>query len=182
MNFRTYNHSGGPGSFFKAHKDTPRSKGMFGSLVVVFPIGPSRRWSLAPRRKGDEWTFDFAAISSAEETPSIAYIAFYSDVEHEVNMVTLGFRVTLTYNLYWDCSMDELSHTSTKEDETAVTCFHRPGKRGFTYGNFCLLGTSFRFRRESEETERDLAGKGMEDGIRQRLTFPIANSAFGVDL
>jgi hypothetical protein len=70
-------------------------------------------------------------MASAEETPSIAYIAFYRDVEHEVNMVTLGFRVTLTYNLYWDCSKDELSHLSTKEDETAVMCqirFHRPGK------------------------------------------------------
>ncbi|KAJ7222075.1 hypothetical protein B0H12DRAFT_1241125 [Mycena haematopus] len=27
----------GPGSFFKAHKDTPRSEDMIGSLVVIFP-------------------------------------------------------------------------------------------------------------------------------------------------
>ncbi|KIJ99158.1 hypothetical protein K443DRAFT_75727, partial [Laccaria amethystina LaAM-08-1] len=92
----------GPRSFFKAYKDTPRSKGMSGSLIVVFPIGPSRRWSLTFRRKGEEWTFDSGAITSTEETPSIAYIAYYSDVEYEVNLVTLGFRVTLTYNLYWD--------------------------------------------------------------------------------
>ncbi|KDQ32100.1 hypothetical protein PLEOSDRAFT_22419 [Pleurotus ostreatus PC15] len=28
----------GPGSFFKVHKDTPRSEAMFGSLVLVLPI------------------------------------------------------------------------------------------------------------------------------------------------
>lgn len=31
----------GPGSFFKAHKDTPRAENMFGSLVVVYPT-PTR--------------------------------------------------------------------------------------------------------------------------------------------
>ncbi|OBZ71337.1 hypothetical protein A0H81_08862 [Grifola frondosa] len=33
--------------------------------------------------------------------PRIAYIAFYSDVEHEVALVTSGYRVTITYNLYF---------------------------------------------------------------------------------
>src|SRR6202042_3226946 len=31
-------------------------------------------------------------------SPSIAYIAFYSDVEHEVLKVTSGHRATITYN------------------------------------------------------------------------------------
>lgn len=31
----------------------------------------------------------------------MAYIAFYSDVEHEVTVVESGHRVTLTYNLYF---------------------------------------------------------------------------------
>ena len=92
---------------------------MFGSLVVVFPI-PHEGGTLQLRHRGDEWTFDSAALTSAMETPLIAYIAFYSDVEHEVNMVTSGFRVTLTYNLFGDDSMQEPSHLSTKEDEMAL--------------------------------------------------------------
>jgi hypothetical protein len=39
--------------------------------------------------------------SSSEPNVSMAYIAFYSDVEHEVTVVESGYRVTLTYNLYF---------------------------------------------------------------------------------
>lgn len=35
-----------------------------------------------------------------QPSPSLAYVAFYSDIEHEVLKVTSGSRVTLTYNLY----------------------------------------------------------------------------------
>ena len=74
---------------------------MFGSLVVVFP--PRHEGgALQLRHNDEEWTFDSAAITSAQESPSIAYIAFYSDVEHEVSIVRSGFRVTLIYNLYID--------------------------------------------------------------------------------
>ncbi|KAK0184839.1 hypothetical protein F5146DRAFT_1228479 [Armillaria mellea] len=68
------------GDFFKAHKDTPRAENMMGSLVIVFPT-PHERGSLVLRQ-------------------DVSYIAFYSDVEHEVLPVTSGIRVTLTYNLY----------------------------------------------------------------------------------
>ena len=51
------------------------------------------------RRKDDEWTFD---SSTPSNTPSIIYIAFYNAVEHELSPVTSGYRVSLTYNLYYD--------------------------------------------------------------------------------
>jgi hypothetical protein len=72
---------------------------MFGSLVVVFP---SRRegGALILRHGGQEWTFDSAEAVRAHDSPAIAYVAFYSDVEHEVTVVRSGYRVTLTYNLY----------------------------------------------------------------------------------
>ncbi len=56
------------------------------------------------RHEGNEWTFDAAQILSATahyELKRVAYIAFFSDVEHEVLPVTSGHRVTITYNLYW---------------------------------------------------------------------------------
>ncbi|KAJ8480820.1 hypothetical protein ONZ51_g6410 [Trametes cubensis] len=131
----------GPGSFFKAHVDTPRSERMFGSLVIVFPTAheggelvlrqekedsddsntedsedPKQEDSEDTEMKDssgphkDEWTFDSSALlSSAAQTESsmpasapVAYVAFYSDVEHEVLPVRSGYRVTITYNLYYE--------------------------------------------------------------------------------
>jgi hypothetical protein len=47
-----------------------------------------------------EYTFDSGIELSRVEKPSIGYVAFYSDVEHEVTVVESGHRVSLTYNLY----------------------------------------------------------------------------------
>lgn len=93
----------GKGSFFKAHKDTPRGPNMFGSLVVVLPAR-HEGGALLLRHGDSEWTFDSAqAISEhSVENPQIAYAAFFSDVEHEVSTVTSGHRVTITYNLYFN--------------------------------------------------------------------------------
>ncbi|KAH7890155.1 hypothetical protein F5I97DRAFT_1801966 [Phlebopus sp. FC_14] len=90
----------GKGSFFKAHKDTPRRERMFGSLVVVFPI--AHEGGEFVLRHGDkEWVVDFAKMLARSLEPSVSYVAFYSDIEHEVFPVTSGHRVTLTYNLYF---------------------------------------------------------------------------------
>ncbi|TFK65044.1 hypothetical protein BDN72DRAFT_734701, partial [Pluteus cervinus] len=87
------------GSFFKAHRDTPRSRNMFASLVVVFP-STHNGGTLLLRHDTEQWTFDSADILSKTTTPSAAFIAFYSDIEHEVTLVESGYRVTITYNIY----------------------------------------------------------------------------------
>ncbi|KAJ7148365.1 hypothetical protein C8R46DRAFT_917007 [Mycena filopes] len=90
----------GPGSFFKAHKDTPRGETMIGSLVVVFP-SPHTGGELTLEHAATSWTFDAASkLASSPSSPSVAYIAFYSDVTHAVEPVLTGHRVTLTYNLF----------------------------------------------------------------------------------
>ena len=89
------------GSFFKPHVDTPRSKNMFGSLVIVFPT-PHEGGALHLRHRGQEWIFDSGQVLAAKDKPSIGYAAFFSDIEHEVAPVTSGHRVTLTYNLYFE--------------------------------------------------------------------------------
>ena len=90
----------GEGAFFKPHKDTPRRQDMFGSLVVVMPTA-HQGGQLVLRHQGKEWTFDAAKLLSGEASNTLAYIAFFSDVEHEVLPVTSGHRVTLTYNLFY---------------------------------------------------------------------------------
>ena len=72
---------------------------MFGSLVVIFPT-PHEGGALILRHEDKEVTFDAAALL-AGRTSSIAYIAFYGDVEHEVTPIVSGHRVTITYNLYF---------------------------------------------------------------------------------
>ena len=89
----------GKDSFFKAHKDTPRSVDMIGSLVVIFPT-PHLCGALILRHDGKEYTFNSSLELSHVDKPSVAYVAFYSDVEHEVTVVESGHRVSLTYNLY----------------------------------------------------------------------------------
>lgn len=84
---------------------------MFGSLVT-FPT-VHEGGALLLRQGGKEWTFNSADAvrpsqdpslalypTQASPTPKVAYIAFFSDVEHEVTTVSSGYRVTLTYNLY----------------------------------------------------------------------------------
>ncbi|KAH8110520.1 hypothetical protein DFH11DRAFT_1514322 [Phellopilus nigrolimitatus] len=90
----------GKDSFFRAHQDTPRGANMFGSLVLVLPT-PHEGGSLVLRHEGKEWSFDSAKVLAEQLSPSIGYVAFFSDVEHEVLPVKSGHRVTITYNLYF---------------------------------------------------------------------------------
>ena len=92
----------GEGAFFKPHQDTPLSDKMFGSLVVVFPTAHSGG-ALVLRHHGKEWTFDSAKLLHHDSDPDnrLAYVAFFSDVAHEVLPVLSGRRITVTYNLYW---------------------------------------------------------------------------------
>src|SRR4051794_40804508 len=92
----------GPGSFFKPHVDTPRGDDMFGSLVVVLPT-KHEGGTLIFRHGEKEWTFDSAKAVEPSDSTSLkaGFAIFYSDVEHEVTPVVSGYRVTLTYNLYF---------------------------------------------------------------------------------
>ena len=86
-------------SFFKPHKDTPRGTDMFGALVVIYPTA-HEGGELIFRHEDNEWKFDANSLTASQHSPSLAYVAFYSDIEHEVLKVASGHRVTVTYNLY----------------------------------------------------------------------------------
>lgn len=73
---------------------------MFGSLVIVLP-STHEGGELVLHHGDQEWMFDSAQATRDARGPSVGYAAFFSDVEHEVRMVTSGHRVTLTYNLYF---------------------------------------------------------------------------------
>ncbi len=83
-----------PGGFFKAHRDTEKTDGMFGTLVVVLPSA-HQGGELVIRHAGRE----VAVNLSSDEFSELKFAAFYADCEHEVRPVTEGHRVCLVYNL-----------------------------------------------------------------------------------
>lgn len=83
-----------PVGFFKAHRDTEKAGGMFGTLVVVLPSA-HRGGELVIRHAGREVVADL----SSEEFSELKFAAFYADCEHEVRPITEGHRVCLVYNL-----------------------------------------------------------------------------------
>lgn len=74
---------------------------MFGSLVIVLPF-THKGGNLLLRHRGREFDFDGSALLQDSSVPSVAYAAFFGDVEHEVLPVESGNRVTVTYNIYFD--------------------------------------------------------------------------------
>ena len=90
----------GKGSFFKPHVDVPCSNMMFGTLVIILPT-PHKGGALLLRHRGQEWTFDSGEALAAKVQPSIGYVAYFSDIEHEIAPVISGHRITYTYSLYF---------------------------------------------------------------------------------
>ena len=86
-------------SFFGPHRGTPRDADRLGSLVVIYPT-PYDGGELVLRHEGHEWKIDAKVLTASQTSTSLAYVAFCSDVEHEVLKITTGRRVTVTYDLY----------------------------------------------------------------------------------
>ncbi|KDQ65042.1 hypothetical protein JAAARDRAFT_167888 [Jaapia argillacea MUCL 33604] len=154
----------GKDSFFKSHKDTPCGEKMFGSLVVVFPTDHSGG-ALLLRHGGKEWTFDSAKEVAACEGPCIGWIAFYSDVEHEVAKVTSGYRVNLTYNLYFAEEETQIIRSSavstlSSNEDTFKSAFVKLLQANDFLPTGGLLGFGLRHQypvdRENRNTLRDI--------------------------
>ena len=91
---------------------------MFGSLVIIFPT-PHEGGELIVSHGKNSSIIDFADVLKTQVRNTLAYAIFYSDVDHEVSKVTSGYRVSLTYNLYYaeddevETESDKLVHVST---------------------------------------------------------------------
>jgi hypothetical protein len=82
-------------SFFKPHRDTEKTPGMFGTLVVCLP-SRHEGGTLILEHDGQTKQIDFGGDDSEFQTQ---YVAFYADCRHEVTPVKSGYRVCLVYNL-----------------------------------------------------------------------------------
>jgi hypothetical protein len=82
------------GGFFAAHRDTEKTGGMFGTLVVTLPSA-HEGGELLVRHAGREVVVDLRGTDPGE----VGFAAFYADCEHEVRPVVSGHRVCLIFNL-----------------------------------------------------------------------------------
>lgn len=87
------------GGHFAPHKDTPRGGDMLGTLVVCLPSQFSRG-AFVVKHQGIFETYDWgSAIRQQDEPARIHWAAFFGDVDHQIEQVWGGLRVTLTYLL-----------------------------------------------------------------------------------
>ncbi|KAF2649770.1 hypothetical protein K491DRAFT_683553 [Lophiostoma macrostomum CBS 122681] len=115
---------GAPSGLFKAHVDTPRSGTQFGSLVVSLPCH-HKGGQLVVRHAGHVMTFDWGITGSNSGLGGIQWAAFYSDCEHEVLEVIEGYRITLTYNLYYSPGVGDLAGNSPAMDIKQLPLFNK---------------------------------------------------------
>ncbi|RMZ80689.1 hypothetical protein DV738_g2708, partial [Chaetothyriales sp. CBS 135597] len=85
------------GAFFKSHQDSEKVKGMFGTLVVALGSAHQGGKVLLEHKKK---TFVYESAKTSRYSASFA--AWYSDVFHEVQEVTQGYRLVLTALMRYD--------------------------------------------------------------------------------
>ncbi|KAH7395257.1 hypothetical protein DE146DRAFT_697405 [Phaeosphaeria sp. MPI-PUGE-AT-0046c] len=95
------------GAFFKAHRDTEKVPGMFGTLVICLP-SEHTGGEVRLNHGGKEKIIETAPTSAFD----LCVLAWYSDVQHEIKPVTSGYRLVLTYNLVQDQSFPRQSATT----------------------------------------------------------------------
>lgn len=83
------------GGFFLPHRDSEKHDRMVASLSVVLP-NRFEGGALIVRHGAAEQRFTFGEAAAGKAS---CYAAFYADCEHEVQRVTKGVRLCLTYNL-----------------------------------------------------------------------------------
>ncbi len=84
---------------FAPHKDTPRGSDMFGTLVVCLP-SQFENGKLILCHRGVVQKFDWGRAIQAQKKPNqLHWVAFFGDVDHQIERIWFGARVTLTYLL-----------------------------------------------------------------------------------
>ena len=95
------------GGFFLSHRDSEKSPGMFGTMIIVLP-SLHEGGQLIVRHKDNSATIDLSRAEGSE----LKFAAFYADCEHEVLPITKGYRICLVYNLIQKFSGKNKTDTS----------------------------------------------------------------------
>ncbi|KAF3009974.1 hypothetical protein E8E13_011285 [Curvularia kusanoi] len=132
------------GAFFKAHRDTEKAPGMFGTLVVCLP---SEHTGGEVLLKHDEkrQTLHTAGTSAHE----ISALAWYSDVQHEIKPVMSGYRLVMTYNLTQDQTLPRQSAQGQDANHQRLGNLLRTWNKHFDFRDHYIYPLSFKYTEES---------------------------------
>lgn len=111
----------GTGGHFVPHKDTPRGSDMLGTLVVCLPSQFSNG-AFVVKHHGVFQTYDWGqAIREQAEPTRIHWAAFFGDVDHQIERVWGGLRLTMTYLIRRGSANVERSAVPARGRETLDT-------------------------------------------------------------
>ncbi|KAG8886206.1 hypothetical protein FRB97_006209 [Tulasnella sp. 331] len=116
----------GVGGHFKVHKDTPKSDNHIGTLLISLPAsfeGGQLLLQHGDKKASIDWSRK--RQQSREETLSLPWAFFYSDVEHEILPVTSGHRLTLAYDIYSSKSVKYYEGATNKTMEVGDVQFYK---------------------------------------------------------
>ncbi|KAH7092044.1 hypothetical protein FB567DRAFT_588356 [Paraphoma chrysanthemicola] len=139
------------GAFFKAHRDTEKVPGMFGTLVVCLPSA-HEGGSVRLVHGGKERMIETASKSAFDMTT----LAWYSDVQHEIQPVSPGYRLVLTYNLVQP-------ETAPKQTAAALDASHEKLEKLLrTWIEECPQTKLFEYPLEHQYTPSNLSLKSLK--------------------
>ena len=109
------------GGHFKKHRDEKKEKDMFGTLIIQLPSNYTGGELIVCGNRGAQYKYDFGQ-ANGKSGYSVQYVAYYSDLEHEIEEVKSGYRLVLSYNLCWENGNGILLNDECSE-EKVLTVF-----------------------------------------------------------
>ena len=86
------------GDFFRQHQDAQHSDRMFATLLFFLPV----KYTAGEFEVFRPGSYDREVVEDKRMSNGCSWVAFYTDVRHEVAKVTGGFRVVLNYCLSFE--------------------------------------------------------------------------------
>ena len=131
------------GAFFKAHRDTEKVSGMFGTLVVCLP---SEHTGGEVHLKHNQ---NQRLLSTAEfSAHDLSALAWYFDVQHEIKPVLSGYRLVLTYNLVQDQAAPKQTAAGQDANHEKLKKLLEMWKRRFHYQDHFVYPLSFKYTKD----------------------------------
>jgi hypothetical protein len=132
------------GAFFKAHRDTEKVPGMFGTLVVCLPS--EHTGGEVHLKHNQKQQVLQTSESSAHE---LSALAWYSDVQHEIKPVLSGYRLVLTYNLIQNQTAPRQTAAAQDANHEKLRKLLQTWNRDFSDQDHLIYPLSFKYTEES---------------------------------
>ncbi|KAI0383698.1 hypothetical protein F5Y04DRAFT_249498 [Hypomontagnella monticulosa] len=139
------------GAMFKAHTDTEKIPGMFGTLVISLP-SPHTGGQVTATHRGRSFSLQTSQYDMAG-----AY--WFSDVSHSVSPVRSGYRWVLTYNLAIDPSAEIPTACGYKEHRGLREALQSWSQ---DVRNDCIGPTPLYFVFDHKYTEENISYQGLK--------------------